>query len=75
MAKPKVVTVKRLYDLLKNEIANGNGSKKILLGTDDEGNGFRPMFYEISRTEGNVSPYTLMGVSYDDAIKNYLIIG
>lgn len=70
------VTVEKLYAALKEEIEKGNGKKKLLVGTDDEGNGFRPMFYAVSPTEGNVSEYTLEGgVSMDDAIKNYLIIG
>lgn len=70
------ITVEKLYAALKEEIEKGNGKKKLLVGTDDEGNGFRPMFYTVSPTEGNVSEYTLEGgVSMDDAIKNYLIIG
>ena len=75
MAQRKAISVNELYKALEKEIKRGNGNKGILVGMDDEGNGFRPMFYLISPTEGNVDMATLYGVSYEDAIKNYLIIG
>lgn len=43
-----VVTVERLLELCKQEIANGNGKKKILLSNDDEGNGFHECYYEFT---------------------------
>ena len=71
----KTITVKEAFSALLAEMKKGNGDKKLLIGNDDEGNGFRPMLFTVSPTEGNVSPSTLWGVEYDDAIKNYLIIG
>ena len=43
-----VVTINRLLELCKEQIAKGNGDKKILLSNDDEGNGYHEMYYEIT---------------------------
>ena len=52
-----------------------NGEKKILIATDDEGNGFRPMYYLISETKGNVDYSTLYGISKEEAEENCVILG
>lgn len=39
------LTVEILYELCKEELKKGNGNKKIILATDDEGNSYRGMFY------------------------------
>ena len=44
----QVVTVERLLKLLQDQVAKGNGKKKILLSNDDEGNGYHEMYYEIT---------------------------
>ena len=44
----KAVTVKRLLELCKMEVAKGNGDKEILLSNDDEGNNFHHCFYEFT---------------------------
>ena len=43
----QVVTVERLLKCLQDQVAKGNGKKKILLSNDDEGNGYHEMYYEI----------------------------
>lgn len=44
----EIVTVKRLYELCKEQIAKGNGDKEIVLSNDDEGNGYHDCFYEFT---------------------------
>ena len=44
----KTVTVERLLELCKEQIAKGNGKKEILLSNDDEGNGYHECFYEFT---------------------------
>lgn len=44
----EAITVNRLLELCKMEVANGNGDKEILLSNDDEGNGFHHCFYEFT---------------------------
>ena len=38
-------TIAELFAFCKQEIANGNGSKKIYISQDDEGNGFHKLYY------------------------------
>ena len=38
-------TVKDLLKACQEQIALGNGDKKIVLSNDDEGNGFHEMYY------------------------------
>lgn len=75
----KAVTIKRLYELLKEEVKNGRGDKKILLSNDDEGNGYHQMFYELTTIKEEdakyYDEYMLSGVSVKDAIKDYVILG
>ena len=68
-------TINELYEELKKQRALGNGEKKILIATDDEGNGFRPMYYLISETKGNVDYSTLYGISKEEAEENCVILG
>ena len=44
----QVVTVERLLECLQDQVAKGNGKKKILLSNDTEGNGYHEMYYEIT---------------------------
>ena len=71
----EAITINELHKVLSKEIERGNGNKKLLVATDDEGNGYHPMFYAVSPTLGNVGISSLYGVSYRDAIENYMIIG
>ena len=42
------VTVERLLELCKQQVAKGNGKKLILLSNDDEGNGYHECYYEFT---------------------------
>ena len=39
------ITVKQLFHLCAQEIANGNRDKMIVVGDDNEGNGYHGLFY------------------------------
>lgn len=41
----KVITVEGLFLICKEQIKAGNGSKKIMISDDDEGNGYHYLFY------------------------------
>lgn len=43
----KGITVKELYDDLRQEILAGNGNKTILISSDDEGNSYHTLWYTI----------------------------
>lgn len=45
------MTVKALMEFCKQEIANGNGDKMIVISDDNEGNGYHGLFYAF--TEAN----------------------
>ena len=41
----KGITVEQLFNYCEEQIKKGNGSKEILISTDDEGNGYHTLFY------------------------------
>lgn len=41
----KQITVKQLYTLCAEQVAKGNGNKMIVVGDDNEGNGYHGMFF------------------------------
>lgn len=50
----EIVTVEKLLELCKEQIAKGNGKKQILLSNDDEGNGYHYCFYHFTEdVKGN----------------------
>lgn len=40
----KQLNIKDLYKICKAEIAKGNGNKKIIVSSDEEGNSFRGLY-------------------------------
>ena len=56
----KILTIDELYSILRTERTKGNGKKKIMISTDDEGNGYHPLFF---------------GVSFEDAKNDCVILG
>lgn len=78
----KTITVDELYKALAQARKAGMGSKKIMLSNDDEGNGYHECFFSVTTdlTEfgfdkgwgSSMLPY---GVSPEDAVNNYVIIG
>jgi len=74
MATNKAITVKELLGACLLEVANGNGSRRILISSDDEGNEYHELFFGFTHAPGK----DLMGMipiptaKYD---RDYLILG
>lgn len=77
----KALTVRDLALLCSKAIQNGHGDKKILLSNDDEGNGFHELFGGFTTNSSDLNivfsvcndlPF---GVSFDVAVKDYVILG
>lgn len=73
----EAVTVAELYNILAKEVKAGNGSKKILLSSDDEGNSYHEMFYHLTPVEKAVyEEYQLpYDVSMEKAKSEYVVLG
>lgn len=76
-------TIKELYLELQEQIKKGNGTKKILITSDDEGNSCHELFFGITipKPEKNkecelfnaiMLPF---GVSKEIADKDYVLLG
>ncbi len=70
----KALTVDELYSILRCERIKGNGEKKILLTTDDEGNGCHELFFGISPIDGFDYMYMPFGVTREN-INEYVLLG
>lgn len=74
----RTITVSALNKLCEEQIKNGNGKKKILISSDDEGNGFHELFYAFSAVDGlfdgKYPPSTPYGVD-ERNIHEYIILG
>lgn len=71
----KILTIRDLYKVLATEIKLGNGNKKIMLSADDEGNAFHPMFFDVTKITEDFAHTNFCGISFEDAINNYVILG
>ena len=71
----KVITIDELYSILRTERIKGNGGKKILISSDDEGNEFHPLFFGVTEIDDNFNYALFNGVSFEDAKENYVILG
>lgn len=67
------IKVQDLYYICKNEIEKGNGGKKILISSDDEGNSYHELFYGITDEIDEYKEY-IYCVDEED-LKNYVILG
>ena len=74
----KTLTIADLAKMAQDQVRMGNGDKKILISTDDEGNGFHELFYAFSNAEkmfdGKYPPNLPYNVRKED-LKNYIILG
>lgn len=73
----KSMTVEDLLKCCKSQVAKGNGKKKILISSDDEGNGFHELFYQFTDIEqfGDLRGYQLPFGVNEENIKEYVILG
>lgn len=75
------ITVQKLASLLMQEIAKGNGKKKVMLSNDDEGNGYHEMFFGVTDIDGDMAstlesmPYMLPHGVNAENISDYVILG
>ena len=70
------ITVKVLYELIKEQIKNGNGNKTVLISRDDEGNGFHTLFYGFEDELSTISEYHSYGIiDCEDALENIVLLG
>lgn len=79
MANDGVITIDQLYDECLRQKALGNGSKKILISSDDEGNGYHQLWYGFTPTidkEGkDFFEESMAQKPYDIDTKEYVILG
>ena len=69
----KPITVKELYELCKDQIIKGNGSKVIMISQDDEGNGYHYLWDAFSSVSDNYAEdYINENISKED---NTIILG
>ena len=71
----KIITIDELYSILRTERIKGNGSKKIMISTDDEGNGYHPLFFGVTPITDEFNFDTFYGVSFEDAKNDCVILG
>ena len=73
----EVLTVKDLFNQCKEQIAKGNGDKKIMISQDDEGNGYHYLFYGmISGEEMREDDMFMMSVDEDYVpIEDTMVLG
>ena len=54
----RAITIDQLLAICENEALKGNGSKKVMISKDDEGNGYHELFFGIS------DPMNIFGGKY-----------
>ena len=62
------MTVRKLFELCKEEIKKGNGNKFIVVADDNEGNGYHGMFYGFSDAIEMEEDAKVFGGSIEDDI-------
>ena len=73
-----ILTINDLAELVNEEIKKGNGTKKVMLSNDDEGNGYHGLYFAFTPTEkifsGSYPPSLPYGVNKEE-LKDYIILG
>ena len=69
----KQLQVKDLYEVLKKEMAKGNGDKYVITGDDNEGNGYHGMYFKA--TDGKELDGNLIYDSQEEDLNNIVCIG
>ena len=69
----KTITVYELYRVCRERIREGHGNKKILISTDDEGNGYHELFYGINTNIKEFEDISEMPFGID--LDEYVLLG
>lgn len=73
-----MLTINDLAELVNEEIKKGNGTKKIMLSNDDEGNGYHGLYFAFTPTEkifsSSYPPSLPYGVKSEE-LKDYVVLG
>ena len=69
----KQLTINDLLRVCQQKVKEGHGNKKILISTDDEGNGYHELFYGINTNIREFEAISEMpfGINLDD----YVLLG
>ena len=70
-----VITVNKLAALCLEQIKSGNGDKKILLSSDDEGNEYHEMFFGFTPQEEIFGGHFPPMARNTDPIEEYIVLG
>ena len=68
-----IITVNELLSFCEEQKSKGNGNKKIYISTDDEGNGFHPLFYGFTDKKEDIEAYEMLGCI--DETEGVIILG
>lgn len=74
----KMLTINDLAELANEEIKKGNGTKKIMLSDDDEGNGYHGLYFAFTPTEKIFSGSYPLSLPYgvkSEELKDYVVLG
>jgi len=79
----EAITIDELWALCVAERKKGNGKKKILISSDDEGNSYHQLFFGFTPTTEEGSVITYFDQAYipcppdinPDEVKDYIILG
>lgn len=71
------LTVEELAKICNMELTKGNGTKKILISSDDEGNGYHELFFAFTPTDRFNLKYVNLPYNVDekDFKENYIVLG
>lgn len=76
-----MITINELFDLCKEQIANGNGERKIII-PDSERNDFYGLYYDFTPAEksfldedGEYDEYNLPTVIRGKSLSDFVILG
>ncbi len=72
----KAITVEQLFAECVKQIKAGNGKRRILISTDDEGNGYHELFFGFSGTDfSDMEDYELpFGLTTEEATRDYITL-
>ena len=74
----RAITIDQLLAICEYEKKKGNGSKKVMISKDDEGNGYHELFFGISNPNkvfgGKYPPELPYGVNSQN-LDEYVVLG